>query len=41
MNTEDFGSDGSCNREAVKDVDKCFPYLDVTSPFTFIIEPIP
>jgi hypothetical protein len=40
MNTEYFGSDDGCDREAVKDVDKCFPYLDVTSSFTFIVESV-
>jgi len=40
MYTENLGSYNGSNREAVKDVDKGFPCLDVTPSFTFVIKTV-
>lgn len=40
MDTEDLASDNGSDGECIKDVDKCFPGLDVGSTFTFVVETI-
>ena len=40
MNAKYFGGNDSGNGEAVENVDKGFPGLDITSSFTFIVETI-
>lgn len=40
MNTEYLGGNNSSNRKAVENVDESLPRLDVTPPFTFIVEPV-
>jgi hypothetical protein len=40
VNTENFGGDDGCDREAVEHVDKCFPYLCITSSFALVVKSV-
>jgi len=40
MYTEDFGGYNSGNREAIKDIDKRLPRLDITAPFAFVVKAV-
>ena len=40
MHAEDLAGDDSGNRKAVEDVDERLPYLDITTPLAFVVEPV-
>jgi hypothetical protein len=40
MYTEDLACDKGCYRKAVEHIHECLPDLQVTSPFTFVVEAI-
>lgn len=40
MDAKDLTSDDRSDREGVKDVDECFPRLDVCTPLALVIEPV-
>jgi len=40
MDAENLGSHNCCNWEAVEDVNESLPYLDIASPFAFVVEAI-